>query len=208
MHIMKDIMVTHIRFMAGTLAIISWISLLLQWILLRDRMDEPTNLVRARYFSYFTLISNILVALCYSAWFVFPVMSVNQPTNATLLTAVCLYIIIVALVYHLILRKSGGLKGLHRLVSDFHHSWIPICYVLLWQCIVEPGIVKTLSTGYFLILPILYLGYILLLGSKTSQYPYPFVDVKAIGLGKVVRNCFLLTLIFALLGYLLILWKS
>ena len=64
------------------------------------------------------------------------------------------------------------------------------------------------QTGYFLIFPVLYLVYILLMGHRTGHYPYPFVSVPEIGYPSVWRNALCIALAFALLSMLLIYLKS
>ena len=197
-----------LRFIAGALGIISWCSLALQWVLLKDRIAGAPSMIWSRYFSYFTIITNCLVTLCYSLWFIFPISQITDPILAIVGTAINLYIIIVSLVYYIILRKDSRLSGLHRLVSRVHHGLIPVSYVLIWYYITPMGLVPMSAIAVMLLLPVLYLIYVLYLGRKNGFYPYPFIDVSRLGFGKVLLNSCLMTLLFALLAFLLILLKS
>ena len=200
--------VTGLRFVAALLALISWLSLLLQWTLMYDRLEADIPRALARFFGYFTILSNTLVAIFFTLWAIYPVNTITDPVIAVPATAFCVYIIIVAVIYHLLLRKAFPLTGLDRLANAMLHTWLPLFYVISWTLLVADGIVLTSQTAYFLIFPILYLGYILLSGHKTGHYPYPFVHVQEIGYPKVLRNAILIALAFTGLSLLLIYLKS
>lgn len=197
-----------IRFIAGTLALLSWLSLLLQWTLLCDRLRLATCQTLARFFGYFTILSNTLVAASFTGWFIYPAAQIPDTTTASVFTAICVYIITVAVIFHLFLRKLAVLKGLDRLVNDMLHTWIPIAYVICWQIILPAGLLDYSDIPYFLAFPVLYLVYILALGHKTNHYPYPFVNITELGYTTVLRNAVFITMGFILLSCLLIWWKS
>lgn len=198
---------TEIRFIAGTLALLSWSSLLLQWTLMYTRMNYPTGQILARFFGYFTILSNTLVALSFSLWYAYPVVVLTSPGWATLFTAICVYIVIVAFIYHLLLARIAKFTGLDQLANAMLHTFLPIIYVICWQLLLPAGILDFNDIGYFLIFPILYLCYALLLGKLTDHYPYPFINVLELGYSKVGRNALLIALAFALFSCILIYWK-
>jgi len=196
-----------IRFIAGALALVSWLSLLLQWTLMYGRTSYSLGHTLARFFGYFTILSNTLVAISFSLWFAFPVPHLSNPAEGTVFTAICVYIIIVAIIYHLLLRKLATLQGLDQLVNAMLHTWLPVLYVICWQLLLPAGKLGFHLIGYFLIFPVLYLIYVLLLGLKTGHYPYPFVNVLEMGYPTVLRNAVFIALAFVLFSCLLIWWK-
>lgn len=200
--------VTSIRFIAGALALISWLSLLLQWTLMYGRLGHSTGHILARFFGYFTILSNTLAAIAFSLWFVWPVRSIDTAALATVCTAICVYIIIVAVIYHAVLRKTVLLQGLDRLVNVMLHSWLPAAYILCWQFLLPKGLLSAAVIPYILIFPVLYLLYALLFGHITEHYPYPFINVLEAGYPKVIRNACCIALCFVLVSWLLIYWKS
>ena len=200
--------VAGVRFIAAALALLSWLSLILQWTLMYDRLEAGLPQALAWFFGYFTILSITLVALSFTPWAVYPVDIIYPPITSLLATALCAYIIIVAIIYHLLLRKAFPLTGLDRLASTMLHTWLPVLYVICWVLLIPKGLVLMNQTGYFLIFPVLYLVYILLMGHRTGHYPYPFVSVPEIGYPKVWRNALFIALAFALLSLLLIYLKS
>ncbi|UAY56841.1 Pr6Pr family membrane protein [Arachidicoccus terrestris] len=200
--------VSTVRFIAGTLAVLCWLSLLLQWTLLYGRVNHSVRHTLARFFGYFTILSNTLVAISFSLWFIYPVDRLSGTLQATLFTAICVYIIIVAVIYHALLRKLAVLQGLDQLVNAMLHTWLPVSYIVCWQLLMPAGLLDFTLIPYFLIFPVLYLVYVLLLGYKTDHYPYPFINVLESGYAAVLRNAVFITLGFILLSCLLIWWKS
>jgi hypothetical protein len=199
---------TGIRFLAGTLALCAWLTITLQWSLMFGRSAYSFKQTLSRFLGYFTILSNILVALAFTAWFIYPVSILMDKPVAIISTAISVYIIIVGVIYHLLLRKSFPLVGLDKLANALLHTWLPLFYVLFWYLLVPAGMLDISLIAYFLILPLLYLGYILILGHLTTHYPYPFVNVAENGYPKVIRNAVLIALSFVLLSALLIYIKS
>lgn len=197
-----------VRFMAACFALLSWLSLILQWTLMYDRLEPGIGRAVARFFGYFTILSNTLVAASFTLWAVYPVVIITEPWLALLSTALCVYIIIVAVIYHLLLRKEFPLTGLDRLANGMLHSWLPALYVISWSMRLPHGLVSYWQAGYYLIFPVLYLGYIVWLGRKTGHYPYPFVNVTKIGYPRLWLNAFFIALAFAACSLLLIFLKS
>jgi hypothetical protein len=56
-----------------------------------------------------------------------------------------------------------------------------------------------------MLFPALYLGWALLVGRWTGHYPYPFLDLAALGAATVARNALVVGLAFAAFGALL--WR-
>lgn len=196
-----------IRFIAGVLALLSWLSLLLQWTLMYGRTSYSLPQTLARFFGYFTILSNTLVAISFSLWFAFPVSGLYEPATATIFTAIGVYIIIVAIIYHAVLRKMADLQGLDQLANQMLHTFLPLLYIICWQWLLPVGLLDFSLIPYFLIFPVLYLIYVLFLGHRTDHYPYPFINVLESGYPKVMRNAVLVALTFILFSCLLLWWK-
>src|SRR5271170_5622365 len=110
-------------------AIIGWLAIILQlYLIIVNRTTSlPETIIR--FFSFFTILVNILVALCFtflafkstSGWGSF--FSKQQA-----LTAIAVYIFIVGLVYNIILRSLWKPEGLQRFVDESLHTIIPIFF--------------------------------------------------------------------------------
>lgn len=170
-------------------AVIGWFALIAQFYLHMKNSPVPVGEAILRFFGYFTIDTNILVALS----FTFIALSSNSFigkffTKASVITAITVYIIIVGVTYNLILRSTWEPKGLQKLVDELLHTVIPILYVLFWVFFVPVDGLKWKNAFPWLIFPITYMIYAIILGSVTKFYPYPFVDVTKLGYNNALKN--------------------
>ena len=115
------------------LALITWFALILQFILMiRNAGDIGITpfTAAARFFGYFTILSNAGVALCLT----FPLFKQDHFfSKATTQTAMVVYILIVGIVYNTILRHIWDPKGAAKLADELLHVAIPVLYTLYWM---------------------------------------------------------------------------
>jgi len=187
-------------------AAIGCFSIVLQYfITLRYKTDGDYLAALIRILSYFTMLTNILVALAMtlpwltpqSNWGVFF-------TRPSVRTAIASYIIVVSAVYYLVLRKLGTPHGWARVTDTIEHAIVPVLYVLDWLLFVPKQGLSAESVPWWLIYPVCYAAYSLLRGALTGFYPYPFLDVTKLGYERVLQNMGVFTMIFALLGLVLV----
>ncbi|SFK03066.1 Pr6Pr family membrane protein [Methylocapsa palsarum] len=151
------------------------------------------------FFSYFTMQTNLLVALILTLSFFQP-QSEWFLTRTSVQSAVASYIVIVALVYTLLLRNLWNPQG-WRLVADrLLHDEIPLLYVLYWIFFMPKGSLTRVDPVLWLIYPLLYFVYILARGAAIGSYPYPFVDVARLGYREVLYNATMFLGAFFALG--------
>jgi hypothetical protein len=187
------------------IAIVGWFAVFLQLylIILNRAASLPETIVR--FFSFFTIQTNILVAICFtflwlkpkSKWGLF----FSKPKNTT---AITLYITIVGLVYNAILRFLWAPTGSQKVVDELLHSVIPVLVLLYWILFVPKKALEFKNIFPWLIFPAVYLVYTLIRGAFFSFYPYPFVDVILLGYNSVLLNSFFMLLAFLFLGTLFI----
>ncbi|MGF7230253.1 Pr6Pr family membrane protein, partial [Arachidicoccus sp.] len=120
------------------------------------------------------------------------------------LTATTVYIIVVAAVYNIILRRLGHPQGLFKLADELLHSVVPFLVLLFWWLYVPKKSLEWRQLWSWLPYPLAYLIYTFIHGIYTNYYPYPFVDVTALGYQKVFINCLAMTLVFLLFSLLFI----
>ncbi|MGG9960489.1 Pr6Pr family membrane protein [Ferruginibacter sp. SUN106] len=174
---------------AGIGAVIVWLSLLLQlYVAIQNRIAGiPETIVR--FFSYFTVESNILLALCFTMVYKKGITDKgNFFARANTLTAAAVYICIVALTYNLILRFQWAPTGLTRVPDELLHLIIPVIYLVFWFKFVPKQNIQWSTILPWTIFPLVYLGYSLLRGPMAQWYPYPFLDVIKLGYSKVLIN--------------------
>ena len=91
-------------------------------------------------FSYFTILTNLLVAITVTANLIFPKTNVGNFFNRpTVITSIALYIFIVALVYNTVLRGLVTFNGWNLFVDILLHVIIPILYIIYWFMYVSKG---------------------------------------------------------------------
>ena len=186
-------------------ASIAWFGVLTQFylIILNRVVSIPETILR--FFAYFTINTNILVALC------FTFISLGSKTRTgrffsrpSTVTAITVYIIIVGIVYNTILRSLWQPQGLQMIVDEILHSVTPVLFILFWVIFTPTEQLKWKSAFSWLIYPLVYIFYALIVGAVTKFYPYPFVDVDRHGYIKALSNTGLVLFAIFLLSLIMI----
>jgi len=192
------------RFVALIAAVIGWFGVIAQlYLIITNRVvSVPGTLFR--FFSYFTIDTNILVALCFTFIFFGSKSRLGKLfSKPTTITAFTVYIIIVGIVYNTILRLTWNPQGLQMVVDEILHSVIPVLFILFWVIFTPTEGLKYKQAFSWLIYPVVYMLYAVIHGAITKFYPYMFVDVTRHGYGKVLTNASLI--LFAIFALSLIL---
>jgi hypothetical protein len=187
-------------------AILSWFALVSQFILLMQNRIAGINESIIRYFSYFTIEINLLVAVCVTSQLLKkPGKIATFFLRPSVQTAATLYIMVVAIVYNIILRQLISLDGFSRVVDELLHLIIPILMVIYWWKWVNTHQLNLKIIPLWLLYPALYCLYILWRGSLSGFYPYPFMNVSKLGYNRVWINCAGIVGVFLLFSLLLVL---
>jgi hypothetical protein len=157
------------------------------------------------YFSFFTILTNFLVALVFTAAALRPRAAWGQwLLRASVQAGTAVYIAIVGIVYQLLLRHLWNPQGAQWVADVLLHSIIPVGYVLYWSLFApRDGLTWRNAIGW-LVYPGAYLVYTLARGAVSGVYPYPFVDVTALGYGGVFARSAGLLLVFFGMGLLIV----
>ena len=190
------------------IALVAWQALILQLYISIKNTDTNglTPLVATwNFFSYFTVLTNLLIALCLSFILLSPSSSpglfFSKPST---IAAIALYIFIVGLTYNTILRFIWEPKGLQRLVDEALHVAVPLLFILFWALFAPRGILKWSHPFRWLVYPGVYLVYALLRGEYSGFHAYPFINTAELGYGRVLLNAGGLMLVFIAAGYLFV----
>lgn len=202
---MQNNYLKYINTFSAIISVLGWFAVFLQlFLIIQNRIASiPETIVR--FFSFFTIETNILVAICFTyLW-------LNQKSklgiffsNPKNITAITLYILIVGIVYNLILRFSWSPTGFQKLDDELLHSLIPILVLVYWIVFVDKKQLKFKDVFSWLIFPFVFLVYTLIRGYFFNFYPYPFIDIIQLGYSKVIINSFFMVLAFLIVGFLLI----
>ena len=183
-------------------AVLGWFAVITQYILMIDNRIASVPETTIRFFSFFTILTNLIVALY------FTVLRLKKTTSLLVrlekpgvLSAVTLYISIVGLVYQVVLRSIWSPTGLQKLVDELLHSIIPLFVIVFWYVYENHKAVSWKSVPSWLIYPSIYLVYILIRGHFSDFYPYPFVNVIQLGLKQVLVNSLVLVLVFVTVAF-------
>lgn len=186
-------------------AAIGWFAVITQYILMLNVSVETSTETTIRFFSFFTILTNTLVALYFTVtWLQKPYSLHLYFQKSGVLTAVTLYITIVGLIYQLVLRSIWSPTGMQKLVDELLHSVMSIFVIVFWYVYENHKAVSWKSVPNWLVYPSFYLIYILIRGHFSDFYPYPFVNVIQLGLKQVLLNSFILVLVFVTIAFVFV----
>ena len=193
------------RIYASIGAVMGWFAVIMQFYLLMQNNPAPVKEKIFRFFGYFTIDTNILCAL----FLTFIALQSNSRLGrffrkATTATALTVYITIVGITYNILLRNTWNPQGMQKIVDELLHSVIPVYFILFWFIFVLSQDLKWKNAFPWLIYPILYIVYAIILGGITKFYPYPFVDVNELGYAKALTNSLIVLVLIFLLSLALI----
>lgn len=192
------------RISMAFIAILAWFALILQlYIMLRAGSAAGINPITSliNFLSYFTILSNLLVAISLSAVLLSPASPIGSFfSNVQSQTAIAVYIFIVGLVYNLVLRDIWSHAGWQLLADNLLHVMVPVAYLLCWFIFTDRKVLKWQDLLLWLIFPAVYLIYSLIRGTVNNWYPYPFLHAGQLGYAKVAINSALILLAFVVAG--------
>jgi hypothetical protein len=162
--------------------VLSWFAITAQFILnVKNRQADIFETI-IRFFSFFTILTNILVALFFTTR-VFQLS--NFPFNLFrkkgALTAITAFIFVVGLVYQVVLRNLWTPTGLQFIIDELLHTIIPLFMLYYWYFNIKNSVSTINSLMKWLLYPIFFLLFILIRGHFSGYYPYPFLNVTKIG---------------------------
>lgn len=185
------------RIYACILAVIGWLAVLAQLYLILANRVESLPVTLLGFISYFTILTNILIALAFTS------IALNSHIDGksfiaapSTLAAITVNITIVAIVYNAVLRPIWNPQGLQRIVDELLHVVIPILTLFYWLKFVPKAGLKWSAAFTWLIYPLTYFVFVLIRGDLTGVYPYPFCNVRVLGYPQVFINCLLIAALF------------
>ncbi|WP_442963913.1 Pr6Pr family membrane protein [Pseudomonas sp. MM213] len=179
------------RFVAVA-AVLGWAGLSIQlYLIFYSRWMLGASLLGGlvSFFSYFTVLSNTLVATVLTCaltsresaarrWFLQPWVS----------GGVAVSIAVVGLAYNILLRHLWHPEGWQWLADELMHDVMPLLFLAWWWLCVPKGTLRLRHIALWVIYPLLYFAYALLRGHLLAVYPYPFIDVDKLGYPQVFVN--------------------
>lgn len=189
------------------IAVSGWVAITGQFVLILQHRTAGIPETIIRFFSFFTILTNILVALAAT------VLLLDRPgrpgrffSSPRVQTALAIYILVVGLVYNTLLRSIWMPEGLQRGVDELLHLVIPVLFFLYWILYTQRRVLLWKDLPVWLLYPAFYCLYILIRGYFSGFYPYPFIDATRLSALEVARNCSILVGVFLVISLVLIAW--
>lgn len=184
------------RIAAGCIAAIAWIGLIVQFVASYQQIPS-IPLVLWIIFAFFTITTNLLVAVVFTAI----AMDRSGLRADWVIAGTMLSILLVGVIYGLLLHGLTELSGGSAVANVLLHMVTPILVPLFWIIFWRKGGLTWRDPLLWAIYPLVYLAYGLARGGATGRYPYPFINVNAIGWGQTMINAVVIAMGFMLAGY-------
>jgi hypothetical protein len=159
------------------------------------------------WITYFTILSNIVVAVVLTALVVRPSVFARRDAVGTVWRTLrldsVLMIVITGIVYNLLLAE-GGKSGWDLTSNTMLHIATPLITLVVWIIAGPRGLINRRVIGLALVLPLLWAAFALVRGQVVGAYPYLFLDVGTNGLASVLAFIGVIVLIAVLLSLVLL----
>jgi hypothetical protein len=196
------------RRLATVAACIGWATLALQLYLsiaLAVTADRSVAWGLFMYLGFFTVLTNLLVALALSA----AASGAAGPfwrflRRPGVVTAIAAAIAMVGLIYHFVLRLIWDPQGLLWLADVLLHYVMPMLFLVYWWIAVPARGLRWRYIPVWWSWPLIYLAYVLLRGALAGVYPYPFIDAGNLGYARTAINAVGMLAAFTLIAALLV----
>jgi hypothetical protein len=192
------------RLALGLVAAIAWLGVLLQlYLSIRLALGNGKSLVGGlvAFFGYFTVLTNIFVALASTLPIIFGRSRVGRWFGTGMvLGCATTAIVLVGTVYHLLLRSLWEPEGLQWIADGILHYAVPMALFVYWIWFPPGQRLPFWAPLAWCIYPVIYLAYALARGEVIGSYPYHFIDVATLGYPRVLLNSLGLLVVYAVIG--------
>jgi hypothetical protein len=189
-------------------AAVAWFALVFQLVLVIQGSavlveDDPPGMATrvGRFFAYFTIQSNILVAYTSTQLARDPVL--DQPRWRAVRDASLIGITVTGLVHFFLLRPLLDLDGADWLADKLLHMVVPVLALAAWVWVGPRPRVTWRDAAYALLWPVVWLAFTLGMGQVSGWVPYPFLDAETEGWASVVVVSIGITVLLLALAALL-----
>jgi hypothetical protein len=164
---------------------------------------NPAWLGLLNLFSYFTILSNVAVAI--AATVAARGNTASWWAGAHVRAALALYIIIVGLIYQTLLKGLIPMAGTRLVIDTIFHAIIPLAWPLWWFTFGRGASPLPWRAAFgWLGFPLVYGLYSVVRGALSGRWPYPFMNAERFGYPQVAINLTAMLLLFLVLALLLI----
>ncbi len=154
-----------------------------------SRLSDGDSLIGALifYFTFFTILSNLMVAAIYLSdlvgwhwleWW-------RTPWVRGMMAAA---IVLVMIVYHFLLFGLADFDIWFTIADRILHYVDPTIYALWWLLFQHHGKLNWGDLPKMLVYPLLYVLWAMARGAVVNEYPYPFLAANKLGYQQVLLN--------------------
>lgn len=180
------------RWLAIFAALLGWFGLALQlWFSIQMTQEEGGTTLEGvwLFLGFYTILTNLLVVGVLTAAATDSRNRLGQfLSRPGVQTAAAMSIVIVSAIYNLMLRQLWSPTGWLRVADLTVHDAMPLLYIVYWWLAVPKGALRWSQVLVWQSYPAGYFAYVLLRGAINGWYPYPFLDVNALGYLQVLLN--------------------
>jgi hypothetical protein len=191
-------------------AVVAWFAVVFQLVLVIQGSavlveDDPPGMGERiyRFFAYFTIQSNILVALSSTVLARNPVDD-RQAWRVVRLAGL-VGITVTGLVHFFLLRPLLDLDGADWVADKLLHMVVPVLAIAAWAWVGPRPRCTWREAAYALVWPLVWLVWTLVVGQVDGWVPYPFLDAGDEGWGAVAVVSVGITALFVAL-FALFIW--
>lgn len=141
-------------------------------------MANGASLIKAvlLFVSFLTILSNTVLVLTYlsalTEWR--GLSALRRPLARGMVAAL---ILLVFLYYHFVLGPTKSWEGSWYLANLLLHYVAPLFYLVWWGLAQAHGKLRWRDLPVMALVPLIYLPYALVLGTRLGAYPYPILDL-------------------------------
>lgn len=158
------------------------------------------------FFSYFTVLTNVAATLAFIAA-VLPqtTWAGRMGRSPQLRAAVAMYIAVVGLTYHFLLAATWAPQDWALLANNLLHYVMPLGFVADWLLFTPKGTLGPRDPVKWLAFPLIYMVWTVMHGAlagwNPGWWPYWFVNIPALGLGKTAFWFAVMLAVFLIVGF-------
>ncbi len=193
---------TTTRWVLGTTSALAALSVLAQYPQSLAEGERGFVFETIEYFSYFTILSNIVVAVGTGLFAADP--DRRERWAGALRIAGIVMISITGVVYHLLLAADNDPTGIGAVTDAGLHTVVPLVTVLGWIAVGPHRRFGPHILARAMLIPIAWLAYALVREAIVGEALYPFMDVGEEGGGQVALTLAAITLFATALGFVVL----
>lgn len=188
------------------IALIACLGPTLQYVLMvYDETLVSAAVKSVEFFSYFTILTNMLAAAALTAPLVAPGSTFAAwAERSGPRAAIATYLAITAVVYHTMLAWQWDPQGLRKVSDTILHTITPIAFLVDVALRGGQGPARWIVAAKAMAFPALFGVWTLAHGALTTWYPYPFMNVAKRGYPKVLLTMVEMSVAFALVALIFI----